>query len=226
MNILNESSLLISSHLMSIMVVGCIFFMMDLLCTNEKYRHMKIDVDFPNTMYGVVTLYLQAIPTICISLAIMCLCVHVFAISVDWDVVDTMTWTHIGINFIIIQALSALIVTGIHGVLHIKRLYWIHKTHHQYKYPVSIMAFYSSAIESWLNFIPLYFMYYVFPIPIILQCVFFMYANFSVMLGHSGFKVKHSYYHTYHHTKTIFNFAPSPFAWADKIMGTQFLGDH
>jgi len=133
-------------------------------------------------------------------------------------------------HYFLISILSELFFYGLHRLVHTKRLYWIHKHHHNYKYnSFSIVNHYLHPIEIVLFIIPP-----ALP-PILLGShlmIVWIYAIITNWLGayiHSGYQFTildkllmiRSTDHDIHHIRPKHNFGTGLFhSFIDKLFGT------
>lgn len=111
-----------------------------------------------------------------------------------------------------------LIFFSIHRLFHTKYLYFIHSTHHKYKYTYGMGAIYANPIEQIVaNMFPPCASIIIWKIPyshtqIITVLAFF----YTIFISHGGFKIKKS--HLIHHLKYKCNYG---LFQADNLFGTK-----
>ena len=121
-----------------------------------------------------------------------------------------------------------------HSTLHNPKLYWIHKSHHEYNRTISIAAEYAHPIEHVTNSIGFGMGYkllqMVYPVHIYALIVWTVFRIIETTEGHSGYEWTFSYtsvfpigggpeYHAFHHNKNVGNFGSYFIIW-DTVFGT------
>ena len=112
----------------------------------------------------------------------------------------------------------------IHISFHNKYLYYMHKTHHAYKYTYGIGSIYAHPVEFYLaNLIPISLPIVLYTIPLwFCKVVVGMTTMYTVIIAHGGFNLSMSQKHLQHHLRFKCNYGLFKM---DKLMGTYYVKD-
>lgn len=120
-----------------------------------------------------------------------------------------------GYNVLLWYPLSELIFSVMHHCLHFKKLYWIHKQHHEHEIPCSTSCFDAHPIEFFMSNVMSYALpIYAFPGPLYIQILSLVISVTNTVLAHCRPGV-----HRIHHQKRKYNFGFGTYTY-DKLMKT------
>lgn len=130
---------------------------------------------------------------------------------------------HVFISHTIIQE---ILVYYVHRALHLKLIYkYVHKQHHEYTSPLSLLAAYANPIEHvFSTMLPSIVGPIILGSPVSTIWIYIAFVTFIGASDHSGFKfplLKDSTIHDMHHQTFLYNFAGT--GWIDYLHQTLYL---
>jgi sterol desaturase/sphingolipid hydroxylase (fatty acid hydroxylase superfamily) len=191
----------------------------------QPRRHTTASMYWKAIKNFVTTYLIVIVPTVAFGWPVFNL------LGIRWDAQPFPSlWT------IVWQNLAYLVLEDFfeywgHRALHIKKIYWIHKIHHDFMTPFAFSGAYAHPIEIiWLGlatFLPTF----VLPCHLFTFYIWINVRQFDTAITHCGYELPGNMFsllgslyggtafHDYHHTSFNYNFA-SRFTFWDKILGT------
>lgn len=131
---------------MSFIYCSAISILLDLNCISDKKHKYRT----PNEVLTVVK---DIMPLVCLNLVAI---VFPGSLIIE-NVIETRQRNEYGfiLNFTAILAIADFVTYWVHRIFHSPSLYWFHKTHHEFQFPIAMAALYAHPIDFlFINFIP------------------------------------------------------------------------
>ena len=181
-------------------------FMIDLLAPHMRIKKFTRNI--------ICKEYCKMCPVVGLNMIIG----HIFFLVCDKYLINQNNKRNFFINVGLWFILADFIFYCVHRVLHTKRLYWIHKIHHEYIHTFGMGAIYSHPIEFVAgNLLPLAAPIFIFNIPRVHSCIILVYSTaYTVVISHGGYINDNTHY--IHHIKRYCNYG---IGISDKIFRTE-----
>lgn len=120
-------------------------------------------------------------------------------------------------NIVMSYFVTDILFYSTHRLLHLPALYFIHKKHHEYEFPIGIGAMYAHPVDFFFtNLIPFTFPVFFYPPTYIIKLIIIISISTTVIQSHGGYTFLNSG-HLDHHRYYKINYGLGPM---DRLLGT------